>query len=71
MTILQAHQGKGGLLSITELEELNEIAETGAGYFRARIWGCPPAIKVPQDGWIRDLIKTISTVSIYFWSKVY
>jgi hypothetical protein len=21
----------------------------GAGYFLPRVWGCPPALKVPQD----------------------
>jgi hypothetical protein len=29
------------------------------------IWGCPPAVKIPQDWGIRGLIETISAVSKY------
>jgi len=29
----------------------------------AGVWGCPPALKVPQDWGIRGLIESISTVS--------
>jgi hypothetical protein len=47
------------------------LLKRGAGYFHARIWGCTPAIEVPRDWGIRELIETISTVSIYFYSKVY
>jgi hypothetical protein len=28
------------------------------------IWGCPPAFKIPQDWGIRELIETISAVSL-------
>jgi hypothetical protein len=34
----------------------------GAGYFLPGVWGCPPALKVPKDWGIRELIETISAV---------
>jgi hypothetical protein len=45
--------------------ELIKIAEKEVPDTSCRgVWGCPPAIKAPQDWGIRGLIETISTVSI-------
>jgi hypothetical protein len=35
------------------------------------VWGCPPALKIPQDWGNRGLIETISAVSFNRYNLIY
>jgi hypothetical protein len=52
-------------LSNSDYIHIETAENPGAGYFMPGVWGCPPALKIPQDWGIRGLIEIISVVSYY------